>query len=57
MPQWQAGCGGGGWGDTRVQKSGSLILDGWRRETSGPRWLKQGPGLYPAIGFVSEKRE
>jgi len=57
MPQWQAGCGGGDWGNTRVQKSGSLILDRWRRETSGPRWLKQGPGLYPAIGFVSEKRE
>ena len=56
MPQWQAGCGGGDWGNTRVQKPGSVILDAWRREMNGPRSLKQGPGLYPAIGFVPEGR-
>jgi hypothetical protein len=52
LPQWTAACGQGDWGDTRVQKPGSLILDAWRREVSGPRWLKQGPRRFPAIGFV-----
>lgn len=56
MPQWQVACGGGDWGDTRMQKPGSVILDAWRREMSGPRWLKQGPELYPAIGFVPGER-
>ena len=56
MPQWQAGCGGGDWGNTRVQKPGSVILEAWRHEVSGARWLKQGPALYPAIGFVPERR-
>jgi hypothetical protein len=56
MPQWQAECGGGDWGNTRVQKPGSLILEAWRHEMNGTRWLKQGPGLYPAIGFVPKGR-
>jgi hypothetical protein len=56
MPQWQAECGQGDWGNTRVQKPGSVILEAWRHEMSGARWLKQGPGLFPAIGFVPESR-
>ena len=57
MPQWQAECGqGGDWGNTRVQKPGSVILDAWRNEVSGARWLKQGPALFPAIGFVPDNR-
>ena len=54
MPQWTAACGQGGWGDTRVQKPGSAVLEAWKKDTSGPRWLKQGPGLFKAIGFVGE---
>jgi hypothetical protein len=56
MPQWSAACGQGDWGNTRVQKPGSVVLERWRKETSGPRWLKQGPGLFPAIGFAPEPR-
>jgi len=56
MRQWQAGCGGGDWGNTRVQKPGSVILETWREEVNGVRWLKQGPALYPAIGFVPGAR-
>jgi endo-1,3-beta-xylanase len=54
MPQWSAVCGQGDWGNTRVQKPGSVVLEPWRKETSGSRWLKQGPGLFRAIGFVGE---
>jgi hypothetical protein len=56
LPQWTAACGQGDWGDTRVQKPGSRVLEAWRDETRKPRWLKQGPGLFPAIGFVPEPR-
>ena len=55
MPQWSAACGQGGWGNTRVQKPGSLVLERWLKETSGARWLKQGPGLFEAIGFTGER--
>jgi endo-1,3-beta-xylanase len=57
MPQWRAECGqGGDRGDTRVQKPGSVILEAWRKEVEGPRWLRQGPGLFRAIGFVPASR-
>ncbi|WP_341676537.1 glycosyl hydrolase [Niveibacterium sp. SC-1] len=53
MPQWQAACGNGAdWGNTRIQKPGSRILETWRKELENPRWLRQGPELYPAIGFT-----
>lgn len=52
MPQWRnASCGNGtDWGDTRVQKPGSRLLDTWKKTVESPRWLRQGPALMRAIG-------
>ena len=56
MRQWGPQCGQRDWGDTRVQRRGSVILEAWRREVNGPRWLRQGPALFPAIGFAPGTR-
>ncbi len=52
MPQWRnASCGNGvDWGDTRLQKPGSVLLEGWKKTVESPRYLRQGPALMRAIG-------
>jgi hypothetical protein len=51
MPQWQAACGNGAdWGNTRIQKPGSRVIDQWKTEIAKPRWLVQGADLMKAIG-------
>ncbi len=52
MPQWRnASCGNGtDWGDTRVQKPGSVLLEQWKATVSDKRFLHQGPALMRALG-------
>ena len=47
MPQWQAGCGGGDWGNTRVQKPGSLILDSVAPRDERASLAEAGAGALP----------
>ncbi len=47
LPQWSdAACGNGtDWGDTRVHKPGSTILERWRATVAAPRFVRQGDPL------------
>lgn len=55
MPQWSdVMCGNGvDWGDTRVQREGSTMLQKWQHKVQSQRFLLQGPGTMKAMGFGS----